>query len=271
MKSYRTIYLALALLGISACSFSTILDSRQNSVSFPTALPSSSATPTLEPAPTMPPTPLVTISTYRIIESKDTDRYSIDLEMPDLKGPAEEIGVFNQVVSNYAEKSQSDFRQNAIEAARTRTPDMPDTSSYLSSETHLAALSARLVSISVSMHNYILGAAHPSTYSVSFNYDLTAKKILALADLFQSGSGYLDVISSYCLAELKKNPDIVVFEEGVTPKDANFQNWNITNDGLQITFDPSQVAPYAVGTQVVVIPYDTLQGILSPLGEEIFK
>jgi hypothetical protein len=46
----------------------------------------------------------------------------------------------------------------------------------------------------------------------------------------------------------------------------NYRNWNITPDGLMITFDEYQVAPYAAGPQTVTVPYSELRGLINPEG-----
>ncbi len=56
------------------------------------------------------------------------------------------------------------------------------------------------------------------------------------------------------------------FELGATAAVQNYRNWNITPNGLMITFDEYQVAPYAAGPQTVVIPYKALGQILEPDG-----
>jgi hypothetical protein len=99
------------------------------------------------------------------------------------------------------------------------------------------------------------------------NYDLAQNKELALGDLFLSNSNYLEVISNYCINELRKQPYSDVFTmEGVKPTLENYRNWNIIPEGLMVTFDTYQVAPGAAGPQVVVVPYGQLQAVIDPQG-----
>jgi hypothetical protein len=51
---------------------------------------------------------------------------------------------------------------------------------------------------------------------------------------------------------------------GADPLSENYQRWNISNEGLTITFDAYQVAAYAAGPQIVVIPFSALQSIINP-------
>jgi hypothetical protein len=267
-KSFWVVFLLSAMV-LSACGISGT--SKQTAVS-PAATEAAAVVvelPTSIPTETPVPQQMISVTTRTTSEDHTDQRYTIDVQMPVLNGPDAVVNTFNQVITQYTEKAIAEFRDAAIQAASDWVKGMPDTSSFISSETHLISLSPRLVSVSVSMHDYMVGAAHPNTHSVSFNYDLTDKKMLSLSDLFQPGADYLSLLSKTSLTELKKNPDLMIFEEGAAPKEENFNNWNITADGLQLTFDPYQVGPYAAGTQVVTIPYTTLKDILSPLGQEL--
>ena len=89
--------------------------------------------------------------------------------------------------------------------------------------------------------------------------------MLALSDLFKADSDYLGAIADYAVNDLKAR-DALFFEEGAAPTAENYQIWNLTPEGLLITFDPYQVAPYAAGTQEVLVPYLELLEIIDPQG-----
>ncbi|MBU0492773.1 MAG: DUF3298 domain-containing protein [Chloroflexi bacterium] len=122
-----------------------------------------------------------------------------------------------------------------------------------------------LVSILFRIESYTAGAAHPAHHSAVLNYDLKAGKVLALADLFKPDTKYLDAIANYCIDDLGKR-GILDFKEGAEAKAENYRSWNVTPQGLQITFDPAQVAAYAAGPQTVAIPYTALEDVIDPAG-----
>jgi hypothetical protein len=110
-------------------------------------------------------------------------------------------------------------------------------------------------------------AAHPGLYSITLNYDLGQGRELSLGDLFVPESDYLEALSEHCKAELQKQPySDSFFLDGAQPTQENYRNWNITPDGLMITFDEYQVAPYAAGPQTVIVPYEGLAGLIDPQG-----
>ena len=63
-----------------------------------------------------------------------------------------------------------------------------------------------------------------------------------------------------------KAKDVLFWEEGALPRADNYQVWNISPEGLQITFDEYQVAPYAAGPQSVQIPYSDVKSLARPDG-----
>ena len=114
---------------------------------------------------------------------------------------------------------------------------------------------------------YADGAAHPGLNSMTLNYDLGQGKELALADLFLPNANYLEAISKYSIAELSEQPFFdSSSSNGAQPTPENYRNWNITPNGLMITFDEYQVAPYAAGPQQVRVPYSELRDLINPQG-----
>jgi hypothetical protein len=125
-----------------------------------------------------------------------------------------------------------------------------------------------LWSLKFDFMGYADGAAHTYRYSKTFNYDLERGEKLSLEDLFRPDSNYLETVSSHCIFELSKR-DIGFyggFEQGAEPTSKNYRNWNITSNGLMITFDEYQVAPYAAGAQTVTVPYMELQKVIDVQG-----
>lgn len=122
-----------------------------------------------------------------------------------------------------------------------------------------------IVSIRFTIQTYIAGMAHPSHYHRVLNFDLSNGEQLTLANLFKSDSNFLTVLSEYskeALAKRLKDKDLI--EDGTTPTAENFKNWSINPRGLLFTFDEGQVAPYAYGTQSIVVPYAVIKDLLAP-------
>ena len=113
------------------------------------------------------------------------------------------------------------------------------------------------------------GGAHVSMVHTVINYDLTANRPLALADLFRPGVDALQTVADYCINDLRQRQDALFPDyasTGAAPRPENYQVWSITPLGLLITFEEYQVASYAAGPQTVLIPYPALETLLDPLG-----
>src|SRR3989344_3422213 len=89
-----------------------------------------------------------------------------------------------------------------------------------------------------------------------------------LADLFIEGMDYLTRLSQLTAAALAQslgaNYDADLVRRGTAPLAKNFSNLVLGEPGLIVTFSPGQVAPQAMGEQVITLPYTALTDILSP-------
>lgn len=116
-----------------------------------------------------------------------------------------------------------------------------------------------LVSIRFNIQGYITGMPHPYHYHRVLNFDLDNGEQIELDDLFKEDSNYLEFIAEYSRDALeRKLKDRMMVSRGTYPTPENYRNWNINPNGLLITFDEYQVAPYVFGTQTVLIPYSQL-------------
>lgn len=178
---------------------------------------------------------------------------------PEMVGPGSPaVDGFNRAVDGFVAFAIDDFQVGVNQAALG-----PGSSLWI---THtVTAASDELVSVLFYVDGYVMGAAHPFHYSHTLNYDLVEARVLVLADLFEQGTSYLDLLSRYSLDDLRRQ-GVLEWEDGALPAAENFQRWNITPDGLLISFDEYSVAPYAAGPQGVLIPYSFLEDVLDPNG-----
>ena len=145
-------------------------------------------------------------------------------------------------------------------------PPVSDPLSFYQIQYTTPLVSGKVISVLFQVHFYYAGAAHPNSYYTAFNYDLTQHKMLDLNELFVPGANYLTTLSNYCTGQLQATLGDAFFAEGATPQAENFKTWNLSLDGLEFTFDPYQVGPYAYGVQKVIIPFSELKSITAPDG-----
>jgi hypothetical protein len=177
--------------------------------------------------------------------------YLTGADLPPVEG-------FNRAVEGFVAFAIDDFQMGVSQAAMG-----PGSSLWI---THtVTAATDDLVSVLFYVDGYVMGAAHPFHYAQTLNYDLGEARVLTLADLFEPSADYLDVLSEYSLNDLQRQ-GVLEWEDGALPAAENFQRWNITPDGLLISFDEYSVAPYAAGPQAVLIPYSALEDLVDAEG-----
>lgn len=223
----------------------------------------------------------VEIVSRQIKEKNKKLKYEINVVYPQLTGSTDpNYEKFNQTVRSLMTKKVSDFKKEMTPSADEPALELPEEtpSESLGSDidvSYTVALAKDdLISIEFTVSSYSAGAAHPNSYTEVVNFDLKNGKLLKLGDLFQPGAKYLQTLSAYCIQALKKQMkeagDSMLDEDwikrGAAPELTNYDNWTITKKGLQITYDPYQVAAYAAGAQHVLVPYSALKDIIKPDG-----
>ncbi len=227
------------------------------------------ATATTLPLPEATKIPLsqqVTLTSISFKEEGQAPVYTISAQTPKFSGSEDaRVQNFNQEVTDLIQTEIKYFRENIL-SQMSNNPST--TGSSFNAQYTTIFQSGSLWSLKFDFSGYADGAANPYYYSITFNYDLEQGKKLSLDELFPPNSDYLKIISRHCIAELSKR-DIGFyggFQQGAEPAQDNYRNWNITSDGLMITFDEYQVAPYASGPQTIVIPYSELTAVINPHG-----
>jgi hypothetical protein len=203
-----------------------------------------------------------------IKESSGKFNYTINARYPQAasaQGPR--IEKLNQEIKGQIDKEIGDFKKEFESPDARGSRESPNT---FDAEYFVEMADKNLVSIAFAVSTFYSGAAHPNHYTSVFNYDLNAGKRLELADLFKPNSNYLQTISDYCIKDLKEQlgpePDVDWIKRGAAAEPDNYRSWNITPKGLEITFDPYQVASYAEGPHEVVVPYSVLKDVIDREG-----
>jgi Protein of unknown function (DUF3298) len=197
-------------------------------------------------------------------ETGSSPLFALTALVPQLDGSNDSrVLQFNQQVDVLVQQEVDAFKQSLSAAPN---PPIAMGSSFNLKSTLISPWSD-ILSLKFVIDSYFDGAAHPGQYSRAFTFDLTTGHQVNLDLLFLPGSDYLQVLSDYCKSELAKRP--IAFDAtntGADPLPGNYLNWNISADGLLITFDAYQVAAYAAGPQVVTVPYSELAPIIDSLG-----
>jgi hypothetical protein len=192
--------------------------------------------------------------------------FTITARAPALTGSFDpRVLKFNHEMSALVEEVVGQFADDTNPKNLSAGPYLPG--SFLDVRFELVSPPGNIFSLKFDITSYVKGGAHPFSNTRTVTYDLDKGEDVTLDQLFLPGSDYLGTLSAYCIAALGASEIGPVFSaEGAQPFAGNYRNWNVTADGLLITFDEYHVAPYAAGPQTVVVPYSELQSIIDPQG-----
>jgi hypothetical protein len=249
------LFTSMTILFVMACNATFTVGYPTSTAEPPTAIPTNTAIPLSQQ---------VTLVAQPYVETNQDPIFTITSQTPQLTGSDDpRVQAFNQRLDGLVQKEVAAFRQEFTNGPVIEVT----TNSYLEVTYTLLSQYADIWSFKFVFAFYNNGAAHPGEYSMTLNYDLAQGRELALGDLFLPNSNYLETISAYCITELGKQPFFEgPFTDGANPLPENYRNWNITPDGLLITFDTYQVAPGAAGPQVILVPYEQLKSLVTPQG-----
>ncbi len=228
------------------------------------------AAPATQPPTVPPPTLPLMVQPIQLLpipygEDSQSPIYTITAQIPYL-GESTDPGVqaFNVELRTIVEEEIALFKRGTSEL-----PAEPiSAGSSFDARYELISQKGNLWSIKFNFSVYMDGAAHPYSYSRTVNYDLENGADVPIELLFLPSSNYLQVIADYCKAQLAARD--IAFDPAFTPgADAapiNYERWNVSEDGLIITFDQGQVAAYAAGPQTVIVPFDVLKNVIDIQG-----
>ena len=257
-KRQPILIVTAAFFLLCACAFGAQPDPTATPVP-PTEVPTTEPTP----APTATPVDLTVLLNSKETEIHD-DEWMMDifLYQPVMEKPESKAAAFNQTVETLVLTEKSSFLSTVEENLEFQA-EHPQTFGYnsLHLEYYPTVTEHGIVSIYFTASIYIAGAAHPFSYTIPLNYELATGRSLQLNNLFLPGSDYLGVLSTQCI-QIISETGYLDWPEGAKPTPDNYRNWNITPDGILITFDAYQIAAGAVGPQQALVPYAALESII---------
>jgi hypothetical protein len=153
----------------------------------------------------------------------------------------------------------------------------------------------RYLNVELVEYSYLAGSAHPLTYTHTYVFDIQTGEKVGLQDIFDSNQVYLQNISDLVREKLtaqislqslgrgdevtsttteeslkdmldgidtEKILEATFFEEGILPREENYKEFNVTEEGIEFVFGQYQVAPYVFGEQRVTLLYSEIETIL---------
>jgi hypothetical protein len=123
-----------------------------------------------------------------------------------------------------------------------------------------------LVVIEITGYNYPFGAAHGMPVQKYAHINLQTGENYHLKDLFKKNSPYIKVISEIIADQIKSNDKYsYVFPDSYKGIKSD-QPFYINEDGLNIYFEPYEIAPYAAGFPTFTIPFEEVTELINQNG-----
>ncbi|MDD3002484.1 MAG: RsiV family protein [Candidatus Shapirobacteria bacterium] len=190
-------------------------------------------------------------------EFKDINNYK-SINCPDITNlkDKEVQDILNKKIKDYVAKIVSD--EHMDEAILVEEIEQGPNNNWL--DVYCRTIqNNNIISITINTSSYGAGAAHPNNYETTMSYSKKDGKILSLDSLFKPNTDYLKIITERTRYYLNKDhgidPQWII--DG-TSSESSLSSFMVENNGLKITFDPYQVAPYSEGTIEVLIPKSEL-------------
>lgn len=155
----------------------------------------------------------------------------------------------------------------------TRTSDLDavvSTDGNQSGDYTLFAVNGRLIGVDFESSGYEWGAAHGHTDETSFNWWVDQRRPVVASDVFNAASGWSSKLVPLTIAGLRAGESGDALWKGteltnaVTEGVRKIASWDLSSEGLTISFGEYQVAPYASGLPSVTLPWKRLDSLLTP-------
>ncbi|HTM63119.1 MAG TPA: RsiV family protein [Gammaproteobacteria bacterium] len=199
------------------------------------------------------------------IKNNDDDQMPADNEI----SPSSSVNSFNEQVTQLINEEIKIFKQKVADARDYQAKlESSKVKNRLAIDYNSAIINldeSPIISIRFVMSGYVTGMEHPFRNYRSLNFDIESGRAMELSDLFDPQSNYLDAMGNVVNADLSKRiRSDAMLSSGSHASLENYHNWNINPHGLRITFDAGTVAPYAYGSQSVLIPYSDIKDFINP-------
>lgn len=202
--------------------------------------------------------PLLTNTPYK--STSNTMRITLDVSYPTmtLRDRADVETQANKTVKAFVDGIVEEFKNSENGMDMNGIAENLESTFAMTWEPMI--VTSKLISLRFDYSAYSAGAAHPNNMSRVLNYDLANGRILETRDLFTAPNEALSFLSVASRKVLKKEMSDISEEEwntqvvlGTEPTRENFREVALTKEGLVVIFNPYQVAPYARGTQDILI------------------
>ncbi len=206
------------------------------------------------------------VVTFRTFE-EEGERTQAHVEIPQVEGGGEAL---NSAIADY---TSAIIEQYKADAARVENSDVEAESNRYSLDLSYQVVTDSDAVFALRFDQALVMASGMESVKI-YSVDKTTGELLTLADLFQPGSGYLDVLTENIQEQMRTQ---MAQDERLSYwVDSDIEGLNFTrldpdtafylneNGDLVLVFNEGDVAPMYMGVVEFTIPYDVISGLANP-------
>ena len=196
-------------------------------------------------------------TSYEVVDDPDPDAFqgvaTKEISSPRIDDESEMAATFNALMEEADAQAQPDPSSEDY-----RTSDTTQATTVVDVNTHRIALMT---------DSYWMGhgAAH-GNYAITYaHFLIEEERMMEASDLF-TDEGWEEALGKLALEALDRTVEGGIWEESrgdVPTAAADPSRWNLTDEGLEIVFQPYEVTAYAAGAPKVTIGWGQLTDYLS--------
>lgn len=168
-------------------------------------------------------------------------------------------------LEQYLREVRSEYLFGSLDFSAKELADMK---SELELENSITYSDDHIITMQKELYTYSAGAAHGLHGVGNYTIDRKSKDVISEGDLFIDGYGpeLNKVLQRALIKSLgRKNAQEVEKEDGIYVADlTSNDNFRLDAKGMTYTYNPYEIAPYAMGVIEFFVPYEEVRHLLRP-------
>ena len=146
--------------------------------------------------------------------------------------------------------------------------ELEDMKSEMTISNHITYHDDHIITMQKDVYTYSAGAAHGLPGTGNYTFDRKSKDVISEGDLFIDGYGpeLNKILQRALIKEFgRKSAQEMETKDGIYAADlTSNDNFRLDDKGMTYTYNPYEIAPFAIGIIEIFIPYEEVRQLLRP-------
>ncbi|MBF1316602.1 MAG: DUF3298 domain-containing protein [Porphyromonadaceae bacterium] len=146
--------------------------------------------------------------------------------------------------------------------------ELEDMKSEMTISNYITYHDDHIITMQKDVYNYSAGAAHGLPGTGNYTFDRKSKDVISEGDLFIDGYGpeLNKILQRALIKEFgRKSAQEMESKDGIYAADlTSNDNFRLDDKGMTYTYNPYEIAPFAIGIIEIFIPYEEVRQLLRP-------